>query len=85
MRRDLLERRDRTIVALDRDDAGGAERQQRAGEAARPRAYLENRRVSERPGGARNSLRQIEIEKKILSERFSRNETMSANDLAQRR
>ena len=48
MRGDLFERRDRTLVALDRDDACRAERQQRAGEAARPGADLEYRRAGER-------------------------------------
>ena len=38
VRRDLLQGGNRPLVALDRDDAGGAERQQRAGESARARA-----------------------------------------------
>ena len=85
MRGDLLERSDRAIVALDRDDAGGAERQQRAGEPARPGPT--SKTVTPASGPAARAMRavEIEIEQKILSERFSRNEAVAANDLAQRR
>ena len=85
MRGDLLQRGDRALVALDRDDACGAERQQRAGQSARPGADLEHGDAGERTGRARDAGGQIEIEQKILSERFLGGEAVAANDLAQRR
>ena len=72
MRGDLLQGGDGAIVALDRDDAGGAERQQRAGEAAGPGSDLEHRGAGERLGGACNPFGEIEVEQKILSKRLLR-------------
>jgi hypothetical protein len=61
MSRNLFKRSDRTIVALNSEDASGTEDQQRTGEAARSRTYLEYGDPGERFGGARDTLGQIEV------------------------
>ena len=71
MRGDLGERRDRALVALDRDDAGGAFGEQRARQPARARADLDHRDAVERSGGARDAAGQVEIEQEILAERLA--------------
>ncbi len=58
---------------------------QRAGEAARPGADFQYRHACQRSRRACDARGEIEIEKEILSERFSGDETMAANDVAQRR
>src|SRR6202030_4373190 len=68
-----------------RNDTGGAQRQQRAGEAAGSGPDLVHGGFRKRFGGACNAIGEIEVEQKILAERFFRRETVAANDLAQRR
>src|SRR6185437_11185980 len=72
-------------VPLDRDDVPCAEREQRAGQSARTGADLDHGCVFERARGAGDPRRQIEVEQKILAERFSGGQRMLTNDLAQRR
>jgi hypothetical protein len=50
-----------------------------------PRADLDHRHVVDLAGGAGNLLRDVEIEKKVLAERFERVEPMPGDHLAQRR
>ncbi len=82
MRGDVVQRRDRAIIALDRDHARGAERQQRAGEAAGTGTDLEHRGIGKRRCGARNAFGEIEVEQEILAERLLRLKTVAANDIA---
>ena len=77
-------RREAANVALDRDDfcapsASNARVSRRAG------TNFDNRRIGQRRGGARNAARKIEIEKKILAERFFGQKSMRGDDPAQRR
>jgi hypothetical protein len=82
-RGNILQSGNRALVMLDRDHARGAEREQRAGQPARAGADLDDGGILERGGGARNPCRQIEIEQKILAERFAGRQRVGANDLAQ--
>ena len=82
---DVVERRQRALVALDRDDALGAQRQQRARQSAGAGADLDDGGVFERTGGARDARGEVEVEQKILAERFARRQGMFADDVAQRR
>ncbi len=81
----LGERRDRAAVALDRENMRRAFGEQRAGQAAGTGADFENSDAVERSSRARDASGQIEIEQKILAERFLRGEVMTADDVAQRR
>ena len=81
----LLQRRNCARITLHRNDASSPERQQRAGEAARPGADFQHRhpcKIARRASYARG---EIKVEQEILSERFLGDETMPANDFAQRR
>ena len=69
-RGDLRERRDRAVVALDRDDAPRALREQRARQSAGPGADLDHVDAVERAGGARDAGGEIEVEQEVLAERF---------------
>ena len=82
---DLLQSRNGPLVALDCDDASGAERQQRAGQSPRPGADFEHGHAGKRPGRARDARRQVEIKEEVLPERFLGDEPVAANDFAQRR
>src|SRR4051812_11981611 len=82
---DIVERRQRAFVALDRDDAPGAERQQRARQPAGTGADLDDGRTFERTRGARYSGGEVEVEQEVLAERFARRQGMFADDVAQRR
>ena len=82
---DLVQRRQRALVALDRDDAPRAERQQRARQPAGTGADLDDGGVLERPRGARDPRREVEVEQEILAQRFARRQGMFADDVAQRR
>ena len=82
---DLLQRRNGALIALDGDHASGAECQQCARQAARPRTDFQHRHAGERTRRAPDARGQVEVEKEILSERFSGDEIMPANDVAQRR
>ena len=83
--RDIVERRQRALVALDRDDALGAERQQRARQPAGAGADLDDGGAFERARGARDPRGEVEVEQEILAERFACRQGMFANDVAQRR
>src|SRR5580700_3578880 len=61
----------------------GAERQQRAREAAGSRPDLVHRGARKRFSGAGNALGEIEVEQEVLAEGFFRCETVAANDIAQ--
>jgi len=82
---DLVERRDRAVVALDRDHPARARCQQRTGEPARPRTDLHDVDARERTRRAGDAGGEVEIEKKILAERLLGSETVSAYHLAERR
>ena len=69
--RDLVERRQRALVAFDRDDALGAQRQQRARQPAGAGADLDDGGVFERACGARDPRGEVEVEQEILAERFA--------------
>ncbi len=83
--RNLVERRQRALVALDRDDASGAQRQQRARQSAGTGADLDDGGIFERTRGARDPRGEVEVEQKILAERFACRQGMLANDVAKRR
>ena len=82
---DLRKRREAAAVALDRDDALGAGRQDRSGQSARAWPDLEHAHSFERAGGPRHPACQVEVEEKVLSERFPWQEPMRAHHLPQRR
>src|SRR5262249_21135221 len=67
---DFIQRGDGTIVALHRDDFARAAIEKRARKAAWPRPYLEHGRMFERACRACNARSEIQIEQKILAERF---------------
>ena len=83
--RNIFQRRQRTLVALDRDDAFGAQREQRARQSAGTGADLDDGGVFQRPRGARDARGEVEVEQKILSERFARRQRVLLDDVAQRR
>src|ERR1700751_2834539 len=70
---------------LDRDDAFGAECEQRACQSARTRADLDDGGVVEWRCRARDARGEIEVEEKVLAERFAGRQSVLANDLAKRR
>ena len=78
-------RREAANVALDRDDFLRTFREQCPREPAGAGTNFDNRRIGQRRGGARDAARKIEIEKKILAERFFGQKSMRGGDLAQRR
>src|SRR4029077_17137607 len=82
---DLGERRKAAPVALYRDDFARAFGEQRPREPAGARADLDNGRIGQRRGGARDAAGEIEIEKKILTEGFFCQEPMRSDNLAQGR
>ena len=79
------ERGDGALVALDRDDPGGAERQQGARQSAGAGTDLQHRDAGERSRRPGDACGEVEIEQEILAERFLGDETVPANDFAQRR
>ena len=81
----LAERRDRAVVALDRDHPARARCEQRTGEPARPRTDLHDVDARERTRRAGDASSEVEVEKKILAERLLGSETVSAYHLAERR
>src|SRR3974390_3335455 len=85
MRADLGKRGERALIALDRDHLLCSLRQERAGEAARARSDLDDGDAGERPGCAGDLAGQIEVEQEILAKRLARVETVTRDDLAQRR
>jgi hypothetical protein len=64
----LVQRRDRALIAFDGDDAGGAEREERARQAARSGAVLEDGGAGEISRRPRNAGSEIKVEQKILPE-----------------
>ena len=83
--RNIVERRQRALVALDRDDALGAQRQQRARQSAGAGADLDHGGALQRARGACDPRGEVEVEQEILAERFACRQGVFANDVAQRR
>src|SRR5262249_33873660 len=83
-RRELTERRERALVALDRDDMRLLLKK-RAGEPAGAGADLDHGHAGERTRGARDAAGEVEIEQKILAERFLGGKAVPSDHLAQRR
>ena len=81
----FLKSRNCARVALHRNHASSAERQQRAREAARSGADFQHGHACKLARCARDAAGEIEIEQEILSQRFFGDETVPANDFAQRR
>src|SRR5262249_49788948 len=81
---DLVERRDRAVVALDRDHPARVRCEERAGEPARPGTDLDHVYTGERTRRAGDASGEVEIEKKILAKRLLGSETVSAYHLAER-
>ena len=81
----FAERRDRAVVALDRDHPARAGCEQRTGEPARPRTDLHDVDAREGTRRAGDAGGEVEVEKKILAERLLGSETVSAYHLAERR
>ena len=81
----LFKRRQRAFVALDRDDAPRAQRQQRARQSAGAGTDLDDGGVFQRARGARDPRGEVEVEQEILSERLAGRQVMLANDVAERR
>ena len=73
------------LVALDGDDLGGAFEQQRARQSAGSGADLDNGAALEGAAGARNFAGDVEIEKKVLSQRLLGPQLMRLDHFAQRR
>ena len=84
MRGDFLERRQTARIAFDRDDARPL-REQRARQAAGAGSNFDDDRVVEGSCGAGDARSEIEVEQKILAERFFRVESIARDDVAQRR
>src|ERR1700728_1668144 len=82
---DLPQSGKRAVVALDRDHAGGAKLEERAGQSARAGTDLDYAHAREWGGRARYARREIEIKKEVLPERFPGDDAVSAYDLAKRR
>src|SRR5260370_42228548 len=80
--RNLLEPRQCAPVALHRDDAARPQRQQRARQSAGTGADLDDHGIFERSRGARDPRGEVEVQQKILAERFASRQGMLANDLA---
>ena len=85
MRGDVGERRGDARIALDRDDALGAFDQQRAREPAGAGPHLYNRAPLERPCGACDPPRQVQVEDEVLAEALLGPQAQRADDIAQRR
>src|SRR5262249_46727820 len=82
---ELVQRRNASRVAFDRNHALCSQRQQRAGEAARSGPDLHDRDAFEWSRGPRDAAGEVEVEEKILSERSTGGQTVTADYLAQRR
>ena len=72
-------------LAFDGNDLCGSRVQERAREAARPGADLDDRDAAKIAGSACDLGREIQIEQKMLAKALVRGEFMSGDDLAQRR
>jgi hypothetical protein len=70
------------LVTLDGNHALGAKRQQRPGESAGTRADLQHRHARKRARRPADAGCEIEVEQKVLAERFLGDETVAANDVA---
>ncbi len=85
MGRDFLKRRNRALVTLNRNDMLRTKRQQGAGETSGSGTDFEYRHTGKRSGSACDTFGKIKIEEEVLAERFSRDEAVPANHIAQRR
>ena len=79
------ERGDGPVVALDGDDARAPSANSARVSPPGPGPISSTVAPASGSGGARDARGEIEIEQKILAERFLRGETVAADDLAQRR
>src|SRR5690606_25242270 len=79
------QRRQAACIALDGDDAFGAECQDGARQAAGAGADLDHRMVLDGAGGAGDLLRQVKIEKEVLAERLPGVQPVPLDDVAKRR
>ena len=68
MRSDFLQRPQRALVALDGNNALGAQCEEGAGKAAGTGTHLKNGRLLERSGRTGDPRREIEVEQKVLAE-----------------
>ena len=84
-RSDLVERRDRAVVALDRDHPARTCCEERTGEPARAGTDLDDIHALEWTRRARDARGEVEIEEKILAQRLLGSETVSAYHVAERR
>ncbi len=82
---DLRERGDGAVVALDCDHSSRALGEQCPRQSAGAGADLDHVDAVERAGRAGDAGGEVEIEEKVLAERFSCSETVPADHLAQRR
>ena len=73
------------LVALDGDHLPGAHFQQRAREAAGPRADLDDGALGEIAGGARDAAGEVEIEQEMLAKRAAGAEAVARDDITERR
>ena len=71
VRCDLRERGDGAVVALDRDHSSRALGEQRARQPAGAGTDLDHVDAVERAGRARDAGGEVEVEQKVLAERFS--------------
>ena len=85
MRRDFAERRERPLVALHRDDTARAFGEQRPREPAGAGPDLDHGDAFERARGAGDAAGEIEVEQKVLAERFLRGKLVPPDHVAQRR
>ena len=79
----LGQRGEATPVALDRDDMGGPLFEQSPRQPARPWPDLDNGAAVERPGGACDAPRHIEVEDEILPEAPLRRDAVPGDQFAQ--
>src|SRR5215203_4903351 len=76
-RANLLQRGYGTLVALDRNHSARAFGEQRACQSARARPDLDHHRAVQGTCGPRDAAGEIEIEQKILAERFLGGKTVT--------
>src|SRR5690606_9895096 len=82
---DFCERRKAAFIALDCDYALGTIGKQGAGKAARSRSHLNYGALCQVAGRPRNLVRDVEIEQKVLTERFLGPQFEAIHDILERR
>src|SRR5689334_11122898 len=81
----VVERRQASVIAFNRNDLFRSFHQQRACQAAGAWADLDDGAFGDIACGARDLACQIEVEKKILPERFFRRQSVALDHIAERR